>query len=389
MPHTTCRRTAGGCCFLTPVERTNAAVRYALLLAASRHAEAVELTAFCCLSTHYHLSCFDKLGGAESQLPRFHGDLNVLLARSLNAQLGRGGYFWDQGSYDNVEVHGGEQAEIDQLVYVWAQPVDAGLVEFPEQWPGVIFLPEDIGKPLTASRPSQAFFGSTSTKPESELPLLRAEVHLEEVRQRTGGEGQEFRRARRRHRKLLERAARLAADVTHSGESGQPRSKTGPRRTKPKKERAVPRVGTSTLPDTVTYTLQPPPSLRHLPLPVVRKRLRAALDARLAQIHAERQKAGLTRYLGVRKVLAQDPFEPKGDSFPAFGRNPRIAAHGSTKAERLALYDGLTDFRAAHREGVEELLRGDPARARFPEGSHLRAQERARLLRMRAPPRAA
>ena len=382
--HTICRRTVERRRFLTPTEETNALVRYALLLTASRHAEAVELSAFCCLSTHYHLSCCDKLGGKESRLPRFLGDYNALLARSLNAQLGRGGALWDQGSYDNVEVHGGEAAEIEQLLYVWTQPVVAGLVEFPEQWPGVIFLPEDIGKTHTATRPDDAFFGTRSKKPPSEIPLLRAEVQLKELRERTGGQGKQFRRARRRRDKLAAEAERTIA--THGR---KPRA--DPRRaTKPKQERAVPRLGSSTLPETVSYTLQPPAALRHLPLPVVRKRLRDALDARLAQIHAER--AGHAGYLGARRVVAQDPHKAGGDSLPAFARNPRIACQGLPKAERLALYDGLVAFRKAHREGVDELLRGNPKRARFPAGSHLRAQERARLiraLRMRAPPRAA
>ncbi|MBL4847733.1 MAG: hypothetical protein JKY65_19625, partial [Planctomycetes bacterium] len=67
--------------------------------------------------------------------------------------------------------------------------------------------------------------------------------------------------------------------------------------------------------------------------------LRQALDEYVSAIHEERARRGLS-VLGVARVLEQSPYEAAGDSWPGFGRNPRIACTGMPKADRLvALYD--------------------------------------------------
>ena len=72
-------------------------------------------------------------------------------------------FFWDGGSYDNVEIHGYD-ASIAQWVYVAGQAVAAGLVERPEDWPGVTWLPEDVGTTRKVHRPKNAYFGTRSRR---------------------------------------------------------------------------------------------------------------------------------------------------------------------------------------------------------------------------------
>jgi len=135
-----------------------------------------------------------------------------------------------------------------------------------------------------------------------------------------------------------------------------------------------------------------PAVLKDLDLPQARAILRAALDEYVAAIHAQRREEGLQGFLGMAEVLAQDPLEAAGDSWPTFGTNPRIASRGHSTVERVALYDALVQWRADHSEGVQVLLEGDPWRARFPAGAHRRAQELRRILaarRAQAPPQAA
>ena len=45
------------------------------------------------------------------------------------------------------------------FLYTWTNPVKDWLVERPEDWPGVKFLPKDFGRTFTATRPDEAFFG--------------------------------------------------------------------------------------------------------------------------------------------------------------------------------------------------------------------------------------
>ena len=361
--HTVCRRTTGRTFFLKPTRKTNQVLEYALGLVCQRYHLDLKVSGFCAISTHYHTNLHDKLGGPESKVPKFFTDFNSLTARALNAQLGRGGALWDPGSYDNVEIHGYD-ASIAQWVYVAGQAVAAGLVERPEDWPGLTWLPEDIGTTKHVKRPDHAFFGSTPKRDLSENPWaeLRAEVRAEDLRKRQAA--QDLKRGRTRKRRQQLAKAR------------EQRAKRAP---DPKP------AHTSTLPAWVSYTIPAPEALKNMLIEDARAILRQALDEYVAAIHEKRAQEGLS-VLGVARVMAQNPYEAAGDSWPTFGRNPRIAATGMPKADRLALYDELCQWRADHRKGVEELLKGSPWRARFPKGTYRRAKELRRILAARAQP---
>ncbi|MBL4847936.1 MAG: hypothetical protein JKY65_20670 [Planctomycetes bacterium] len=361
--HTVCRRTTGRIFFLKPTPKTNQVLEYALVLACSRHHPEVEVSGFASISNHYHNNLRDRVGGAKSKVPKFFADFNSLVARALNAQFGRGGALWDGGSYDNVEVHGYD-ATIAQWVYVAGQAVAAGLVERPEDWPGLTWLPEDIGTTKRVRRPDHAFFGSTSRRDLSENPWvdLRAEVRAEELSKRRAESDRKRGRTRKRRKQLAKERDRREKRASES----EP-------------------VNTSTLPEWVTYTIPAPEGLQEMEIEDARVILRQALDDYVAAIHEQRAREGLG-FLGVARVMEQSPYEAAGDSWPSFGRNPRIACTGMPKADRLKLYDELIQWRLDHRKGVEQLREGSPWRARFPRGAHRRTKELRRILAARRQP---
>ncbi len=114
-------------------------------------------------------------------------------------------------------------------------------------------------------------------------------------------------------------------------------------------------------------TITPPPCFGHLPLEEVRTLLRRLLDERVAQVHAEREAEGLTHFMGMEAVLAQDPLASVGDTFPTFARNPTIC--GRDTERRIARIRGLQAFRHAYRVALDRWRDGD-REAVFPYGSY-------------------
>jgi hypothetical protein len=98
-----------------------------------------------------------------------------------------------------------------------------------------------------------------------------------------------------------------------------------------------------------------------------RRLLRARVDARLAEIRAERAEEGKTGWLGAEAVQAQDPLDaPAGGTFPEGGLNPRIACADRWKrAERLG---ALVSFWHEHHAARLALQAGDRG-VLFPLGT--------------------
>lgn len=258
-----------------------------------------------------------------------------------------------------------------------AQPVAAGLTRTAEEWPGEKFLPEDIGTLQSARRPDDhPFFGTSRARDSSPLVTLRAELSAQESSHRETKKVKANRaKARRRGQELLRQRARHQA-------LQQAEAQDLPAR--------LPKSRQSTLPEQVSYQIPVPQVLAHLPLAQARLALRRLHDANIARIQAERRARGEDTYLGAAAILAQNPTKAPRGPTERFKLNPRIAA--STKAERLTLYEELSSWRHDHAEGVEALNSEAPWRARFPQGTHRRAQELRRLHlahRDRGPPQAA
>ena len=142
---------------LVPRERLREIFIYCLGHAAALHD--IEVHGFVVMSNHYHIICTD----VDGDLPAFCRWLNGHLAKLINWELKRPrGQVWDARKYSRVRL-ADDDAVLRELAYVITNPVAAGAVEQPSQWPGLIVLAKDIGKTWTADRP--AFF---RIEPESD-----------------------------------------------------------------------------------------------------------------------------------------------------------------------------------------------------------------------------
>ena len=222
------RRCARRELLLKPSKITNAIVSYLLAVAAQRFE--MEIHAFCFLSNHFHLIVTDPY----ARLPAFHQFLDALIARSLNASLGRWDAFWDPHSYSAVKLVSPADI-VDKTAYVLANPV-AGLVPCGSAWPGLWSAPEWIdGAALEFERPKHFFDG------KGRLPdrvALRLTVppgfdSAEEFRHQVGvGLAQRENEARgRRHGRggFLGVARVLAQKPTARPSSDEPRRTLNPR----------------------------------------------------------------------------------------------------------------------------------------------------------------
>ncbi len=137
--------------FLRPSRAVNEIFLYILALAARRYGVLVH--AFCVLSNHVHLIVTDPTG----RLPAFMQYLDSLVARAVNASLGRFEGFWaSDASYSAVEpLDPGDV--VAKAAYVLANPVAAGLVRRGADWPGLWTSPDQIGSNLTARKPKRFF----------------------------------------------------------------------------------------------------------------------------------------------------------------------------------------------------------------------------------------
>ena len=346
--HSLTRRVTGRRFLLRPTDRVNAIVLYALG-AAQRKAPNLQLHAFMVEANHTHGSITDA--PVESELPDFKRELNSLVARALNAFYGRGENLWSQpGSYDNVEVHDRYTLE-RQLLYVWTNPVLDGLVARPRDWPGVKFMPEDFGRTIVVRRPDEAFFGGR--RPKDWEPTYPP--------------------ARRRHRNALRRAEQEARRRQKARDRKRGRDRKRSRKLAQEREKRrsdnkrPPRPSRTTLPDEVTVTISRPPGYDDMSLAEVRAHFRKLLDKEVAAIHREREEAGLTRFMGAQAVLAQNPYESAGETFPSFARNPTISGRGSEG--HTALLRDLQEWRGAYREALERWQLGE-RHVVFPPGSY-------------------
>ncbi len=294
------RLCAGRLARLRPSREANQLVTYCLARAARRHQ--IEVIAFAVMSTHLHLILRDP----KRRLPFFCQELFSNLARALNVAQDTGGAVFAQGSYGRPVIKTPE-ALYKELAYVLANPVAAGCVREPRLWPGLITLPEHLGRrTYTADRPDYFF-----RNPEEEEGAL------------TGDET-----ARERHR------------LSYSGTSEE-------READPMRDR-----------ETLTLVLPPilpdgsPSDGR---ADEVRRAAADWLDRELEVVHEERRQAGTPGWVGVHLVKHQDPLKPvrsRGkDGKPTGELNPRFATQSRKvgKEQAEATFAWLVLHAAARR----------------------------------------
>jgi REP element-mobilizing transposase RayT len=153
------RRCAQRQFLLKPSATTNGIFLYVLAVAARRFG--IRVHAFCVLSNHFHLVVTDP----DARLPAFEQYLDSLVARAVNASLGRCKSFWAPASYSAVALASPDDV-IDKAAYVLANPAAAGLVPHGRDWPGLWSAPEQLGAaPLVFRRPT-FFFRARGAMPE-------------------------------------------------------------------------------------------------------------------------------------------------------------------------------------------------------------------------------
>jgi REP element-mobilizing transposase RayT len=100
-----------------------------------RHGRDYDLDAFCIMSNHVHV-LFTPLARADGSyvaLPAIMQSLKGYTARQANQMLNREGQFWQHESYDHIVRNAAELRRI--RIYILNNPVKAGLVSCPEEWP--------------------------------------------------------------------------------------------------------------------------------------------------------------------------------------------------------------------------------------------------------------
>jgi REP element-mobilizing transposase RayT len=151
---------------LRPSAVTNGIFLYVLAVAARRFG--IQVHACCVLSNHFHIVLTDP----EARLPAFEQYLDGLVARAVNASLGRWESFWAApSSYSAVALASPEDV-VAKTAYVLANPVAAGLVRRGREWPGIWTAPEQIGCARISARRPTTFFRPNGYMPRTaELEL--------------------------------------------------------------------------------------------------------------------------------------------------------------------------------------------------------------------------
>lgn len=379
--HATSRRTARRTLFLLPTPPVVKIVEYTLGYVLER-APGVRVLAFM-QNTNHNQGVFRDRGDLDgpppggddelelpSSLPDLFRDLHSLQARALNAHFGRGENLWSTDGWSNVELH--DQASLEaQLVYVWMQPVTDGHVEHPDLWPGCKIMPEDFGTTKTFFLPEGAFFGGRRpprVKPGDPDALARLNAELSRVEQaererRDEARRQRYARAREQRRKnrknvrLTKRQRKLEEDRER-------------RRARDEARRALEPAGQpvrdrSKMPKAVTFHVGVPAGWEGR-VAEARVHFRALLEAAVKEEHARRRAEGRW-FRGLQSVLADDPRDSAGDTWPTFATRPRIACKDTET--RIAALLGLRAWRAEMREKRREWLKGN-REVVFPRGCY-------------------
>jgi len=218
--------------FLRPDDETNNAFIYCLALAVQR--SKVEITFTQAMANHAHTGIHDPEGNFPIFTEHFHG----LLARCQNAHLARFENFWSSEPTSVVRLLEPDDI-LDKMVYAYANPPVADLVDTAAEWPGVSSLAATLADgELTAKRPAH-FFRDDGSMPETvtvkihrprAFADLSQEQWAEKVRVLVEAKESAAREKRiREGRKVLGVARILAQDPFSQPRSHAPRFNLSPR----------------------------------------------------------------------------------------------------------------------------------------------------------------
>ena len=154
------------------------AAGYIYILAALKHEQIPH--AVMTMSNHIHMCQTDTTGHRSKFMQEFHG----LYAKVLNRAHQRQDSLWSGSEPGNTWLLD-TKALIDAMIYIWLNPVRAGLVERVMHWDHFKIMPGDWGEILRFKRPDY-FRDGDPNKPEyleiiAQPPAPLAHIPLEEL----------------------------------------------------------------------------------------------------------------------------------------------------------------------------------------------------------------
>lgn len=174
------RRTVCRYFLLRPDEEMKELIEYALAAAANLYG--MEVYAYCAMSTHIHVVLMDVRG----RLPLFLAEFHRMVAMGTKIYRGWEGSVWDSEQTSAVELVT-RKAIVEKIAYVLANPVAAGAVLDPEDWPGAKSRAADIGIAVQEARRPKVWFDPVlwpeTMKLRIALPQGIAETEAEAFRE--------------------------------------------------------------------------------------------------------------------------------------------------------------------------------------------------------------
>ena len=134
-----------------PDDETNELVQYSLTGAANLYK--MDVHAFCAMSTHIHVVLTDTYG----RLPFFLAYFHRLVAMGSKILRQWEGSIWDSEQTNVVELLT-RDAIVEKIAYVLANPVAAGAVFVPDEWPGAKSRVDDIGQTVLKTNRPKVYF---------------------------------------------------------------------------------------------------------------------------------------------------------------------------------------------------------------------------------------
>ena len=188
---------------------------------------------------------------AEGRLPDFLRDVNRSVANVINARYRTSGSVFQQEP-SKVKLHGWA-AVVDKVAYVIANPVAAGAVRDPREWPGLRTRVADMGRSVVHATRPEHYFGRRKTLPADASFAVEMPPIVVEAR------GEEGARA------ALEEGLKAKLDEARAEVSRQGRIYQGAKRAEkvsPFKQAGAYEVFGARNPDLSTYGLSPEDAMR-------------------------------------------------------------------------------------------------------------------------------
>ena len=158
------RRTEERRYFLRPDTHIRKVVMYEL--AKSAEDTFMGVHALMTMGNHPHIAGTDQRGERSEFMRNFCSGI----ARAQNRHLDRKGHFWDTQQFGDTVLLDREAIE-EKLLYIWLNPVVAGLVARAKDWPGAKILPSDWGRTQTITAPNDGFYNQKKARTIEFTPM--------------------------------------------------------------------------------------------------------------------------------------------------------------------------------------------------------------------------